>query len=207
MATKEFESEDEYKEHLLNEAITQGKIIIREGKDGHDGKDGVDGKDGKDGVDGKDGKDGVDGKDGKDGVDGKDGKDGNEIEPMQIADKLNTLDGVVEKSVIKGLEEELKKINKKLEDSDKTVVLGGGVSDKRVVMALRRMVTSETPSGAINGVNTTYTVSRDISSVINFTINGQFIHPDEYSVAGATITFDTALDSSLSGTSFTMTYV
>lgn len=65
---------------------------------------------------------------------------------------------------------------------------------------------SETPSGLINGSNTSYTTAHTITTVLNFAINGQYIHPGEYSVAGTTITFVTALDASLSGTSFTITY-
>lgn len=67
-------------------------------------------------------------------------------------------------------------------------------------------VYSETPVGAINGINTVYTVSNTITTVIGFWINGQFIHPSEYSATGTTITFVTALDASLSGTGFTISF-
>lgn len=65
---------------------------------------------------------------------------------------------------------------------------------------------SETPSGLVNGSNTTYTTVNAITTVINLTINGQFIHPAEYVVAGAGFTMGTALDSSLSGKGFTIVY-
>lgn len=65
---------------------------------------------------------------------------------------------------------------------------------------------SETPVGLINGVNVTYAVSFTIATILSFAINGQFLHPSEYSAAGTTITFNTALPASLSGTSFTIVY-
>ena len=58
-------------------------------------------KDGKDGKNGKDGKDGVDG---KNGVDGIDGVDGSPDTGKDIAKKLNTLKGVINKDVIIGLD-------------------------------------------------------------------------------------------------------
>lgn len=65
---------------------------------------------------------------------------------------------------------------------------------------------TETPVGAIDGVNTTYTVAHDIGTVMTFAINGMFIHPNEYIFTGDTITMATPLDSSLSGTAFTIIY-
>lgn len=50
---------------------------------------------------GKDGKDGRDGRDGKDGQKGLPGKDGSPDTPLEIADKLNTLEGAIDASVIK----------------------------------------------------------------------------------------------------------
>jgi len=45
---------------------------------------------------------GRDGIDGLDGLDGKDGKDGSPDKPKDIADKLNTLENVIDPKVIKG---------------------------------------------------------------------------------------------------------
>lgn len=145
--------------------------------------------------------DGKDGSDGLDGKDGEDGKDGSPDTPDQIANKLESLPErkKLKISAIKGLEERL----------DKKVFGrgGGGITDIGVKAALGRMLTPETPSGAINGTNKAYTVSNTISNVIAFAINGQTIHPSEYTTSGKTITFTTALDASLSGTSFTIVYV
>mgnify|MGYP001563209865 CR=1 FL=1 len=82
------------------------------GDRGETGKDSQDGRDGKDGKNGKDGRDGLDGRNGKDGKDGRDGKDGSPDTSEQIRDKLETLEGNerLDKSAIKGLDEEFKKI-------------------------------------------------------------------------------------------------
>ena len=66
---------------------------------------------------------------------------------------------------------------------------------------------TETPSGLINGVNVTYTTLNSITNVFSFAINGQHIHPSQYSKSGSTITIvGGALDASLSGTPFTIIY-
>lgn len=67
-------------------------------------------------------------------------------------------------------------------------------------------VYTETPSGLINGSNTSYTVLHTINNIFSFAINGQYIHPSDYSTSGDTITFGTALPSSLSGLPFTIVY-
>lgn len=65
----------------------------------------------------------------------------------------------------------------------------------------------ETPTGLINGSNTVYTTAHTITTVLGMWINGQFIHPSEYTVSGAGFTMSTALDASLSGTGFTISYI
>lgn len=74
-------------------------------------------------------------------------------------------------------------------------------------------VYTETPVGLINGSNTTYTVAHTINSIFSFAINGMYLHPQDiaagtgdYTFSGSTITFLTALPSSLAGTSFTIVY-
>lgn len=66
---------------------------------------------------------------------------------------------------------------------------------------------TETPSGLINSSNTSYTVLHSITTVFNICVNGQFLHPTvDYTFSGTTITLVTALDASLSGSPFTITY-
>ena len=64
----------------------------------------------------------------------------------------------------------------------------------------------ETPNEAIDGVETAFTVDNTITTVISIHINGQFIHPADYSVAGDTITFGVAPDAALAGLPFTVVY-
>lgn len=75
-------------------------------------------------------------------------------------------------------------------------------------------VFSETPTGLINGSNTTYTTTHSMTSILSFAINGTFLHPQDiaagtgdYTFSGTTITFLTALPSALAGTAFTVTYI
>lgn len=66
---------------------------------------------------------------------------------------------------------------------------------------------TETPTGTIDGANVTFTTANTITTVINFALNGQFIHPSEYSTAGSTITFVTAPAAGMSGLPFTVIYM
>lgn len=80
---------------------------------------------------------------------------------------------------------------------------------KKVIASTSSSITvyTETPSGLINGSNTTYTTAHTITNVYSFAINGQFLHPTtDYTFSGTTITMATALPASLSGTPFTITY-
>lgn len=173
--------------------------------------------------------------DGQDGKDGKDGKDGitpivgvdffTEKEKEVFANELVSLvlskipmpkDGVtpdmgeVVEQVIDAIKVQKKVGLNDMHDIDKLVDFlkrggfrGGGGSSSGSSTTFY----SETPSGAINGSNVTYTTAHQIATVINFTINGQYIHPSDYSVLGNTITFNTPLDASLSGLPFTIIYV
>ncbi len=82
------------------------------------------------------------------------------------------------------------------------------VNGTKVISAIGSSTTvySETPTGLVNGSNKVYTVLHTINTVIGMWINGQFIHPSEYATAGAGFTMVTALDASLSGTGFTISY-
>lgn len=65
---------------------------------------------------------------------------------------------------------------------------------------------TQTPVGAVDGANKTYTVTNTITTVISLIINGMYVHPAEYTVSGAGFTMGTAFDPSLSGTGFTIVY-
>ena len=198
----------------VGEVVSKLKMV--EGKEGEKGErgerglGGIDGKDGKNGRDGKEGKEGKEGESivgpaGKDGSDGIDGKDGSPDMAEDIRNKLELLQGDerLNKSAIKGLEEELKRI----EAIRGTSRVGGGTSAIGVAAAFPRILHKETPSGAINGSNTTYTVNHPINDILSLAINGMVITDDEYTFAGRTITITTALPAGLSGTSFRVVYL
>ncbi len=93
------------------------------------------------------------------------------------------------------------------------VVWADPTTHRLLVTASSTTVTvyTETPSGLINGSNTSYTVLNSINNIFSFAINGQYLHPyngtiGDYTFSGSTITFHTALPSALSGTPFTIVY-
>lgn len=71
---------------------------------GDKGDKGEDGKNGLNGKDGKDGRDGIDGIDGLNGKDGEKGEDGSPDTAEDIVKKINTLESVIERKTIKGLD-------------------------------------------------------------------------------------------------------
>lgn len=173
------------------------------GEKGEQGERGLDGKNGKDGKDGKNGTDGLSGLDGKDGVDGKDGKDGSPDTANQIKEKLESLEDKdrLDKSAIKGLDDELKRIEALPRG-------GGGVSAIGVRQAFKYIFHTEEPTGLINGVNTTYKVSTPIWAIIGFTLNGeQIAELPNYTFANRTITFSSALPAAYSGKDFEIKFI
>lgn len=65
---------------------------------------------------------------------------------------------------------------------------------------------TETPQGAVDGVNKTYTLLHAVHTVFSFEINGELIDSGQYAISGNTITFSTPLPASLSGTAFEVVY-
>lgn len=201
------------------------------GKDGYTPVKGVDYFDGKDGKDGKPGKDGLDGESivGPQGPAGRDGKVGPAGSPdtaAQIVAKLKSLKGKERLSY-----DDLKDLpppspaSKSIEIYDESGLIDGNLerinfagagvaasSDGRGTITVvitggsGGTVHTETPSGAIDGVNAVYTVPTDITTVFSFAIGGQFIHPEHYSTTGNQITLDAPLDASLAGMPFTIVY-
>ncbi len=87
------------------------------------------------------------------------------------------------------------------------VVWGDPTTHRLLVSSSATTVYTETPSGTIDGINQTYTTLHSINSIFSFAINGMFLHPTaDYTFAGNTITFGTALPASLSGLPFTVVY-
>lgn len=142
----------------------------------------------------------------KNGTDGNDGEDGVTPTNQQLIQLIKPLIPPPLKAEnpkaweVEGLDEYIRdRLPKKLG--------GAAHTDMGVQYTLGRIVQSETPSGAINGSNTAYTVSGPIHAVFSFAINGMAINDDEYTIAGNTITMNTAIPAELSGTSFRIKYV
>lgn len=84
--------------------------------------------------------------------------------------------------------------------------LGGGKVSAQPPTSSASTIYTETPTGLVDGSNKTYTTAHTITTVYSFAINGQFLHPADYSAVGTTITFVTALPVELSGLPFTIIY-
>lgn len=159
---------------------------------------------------------------------GKDGRDGENPDPMdvvplvlaalpdekeetgnEIIEKINNADSLIVKQAVEGIEE----LEKKLEDLKRQVteakpLLGIGVSDMRIRQAFKLILHTEQPTGAINGSNTVYTVTKPIFAVLSFSLNGETIAQlPNYTISGKTITFSTALPADYSGKDFEIKYI
>ena len=191
----------------------------KRGLDGRHGIDGLNGKDGKDGRDGIDGIDGRDGRDGKDGKSGKDGKDGKHADPEDVVALIKKKKSLKIEH-INGLEERLSPIEQKahsafIRGGGDTVKAGNNITISRDANGVTTINStggggggqaySETPGGAIDGVNKTYTTLNPIGTVLSLYYNGEAIHPSEYTVSGSGFTMGTALPV-ISGAAFTIVY-
>ena len=84
----------------------------------------------------------------------------------------------------------------------------GGVSDMRITQAFKNILKTEAPSGDIDGVNTTYTVTQPIFAVFAFSLNGEVIPQiPNYTISANTIEFSTALPAAYSGKDFEIKYI
>lgn len=108
-------------------------------------------------------------------------------EPKQLAKKLNTLEEVIEQKVIKGLEEKFDQFKNAIKNVSVNVSAskgGGGMGN----------IITETPSGTVNGVNDTFTLTSNVkSNSLILLWNGQFQRAGasfEYTLSGKTITFN-----------------
>ena len=150
---------------------------------GASGKDGADGKDGKKGIDGLDGINGVDGLSGKD---GEDGKDGSSDEPIEIAEKLNTLKEEVDIKVIKGLNNWMNNIKQLVKKKD-----SGGGGD---------IVKAYDLSSSLNGVTKIFTIPkvRKIISVHLSSVPGILRETTDFTYTSNSITFTAEIQASTS---------
>lgn len=118
-----------------------------------------------------------------------------------IRDSLELLQGDerLDKSAIKGLDEEFNGVRE---------ALSAGVTNLRIQQAFKYLLKTEAPVGAINGSNTTYTVKNDIFAVLAMSINGETIAQlPNYTIAGKSIVFSSALPAVYSGKDFEIKYI
>lgn len=134
----------------------------------------------------------------EDGLDGEPGEPGKDANPEVVAN-------LVTSQLWPLWEEELKKLREEI--AQRRLGGGGGTSAIGVQFALGKLIKHETPTGDIDGVNVTYTVTQDIHAVITFGINGMVLHDNEFSISGRTITMTTAIPAALSGTRFRISYI
>jgi hypothetical protein len=117
---------------------------------------------------------------------------------------INTGTTKIERARVEGLDEELQKLIEKIDSKPS----GGAVSNMRIQQAFKYILKTEQPSGAIDGVNTTYSVSQDIFAVLSFSLNGEVIAQlPNYTIAGKQIVFSTALPAAYSGKDFEIKYI
>lgn len=130
---------------------------------------------------------------------------GSPDKPEDVRNKLETLKGDerLDKSAIKGLQEEIATLRKEL-----SARAGASISNLRIQQAFKYILKTEAPTGAINSSNKSYTVSQAIFAVLSFSLNGETIAQlPNYTINGRTITFATALPSAYSGKDFEVKYI
>ncbi len=128
--------------------------------------------------------------------------------PEDIRNKLDSLKGNerLDKSAIKGIEEDIKRLDEKIASIPRGI--SGGVTNLRIQQAFKYILKTEEPVGDIDGVNTVYTVSQPIFAVLAFSLNGEVIPQiPNYTISGNKITFSTALPSAYSGKDFECKYI
>lgn len=128
--------------------------------------------------------------------------------------RLNEIEDIVkenllpEKTAIKSLEEKLDKLRRETKKTLSNIPRGGGTSAIGVAQAFKYILKTEEPTGDIDGVNTTYTVTQPIFAILSMSLNGETIAQlPNYTINGKTITFSTALPAAYSGKDFEIKYI
>ncbi len=141
---------------------------------------------------------GRDGIDGLDGLDGKDGKDGSPDKPKDIADKLNTLENVIDPKVIKGSGEYVNKADlnrtiSTLENQTRFLIQsnaskGSGTGTTTTINGLSGDITLS------EGNNITLNTSgSDIEINANFTQQGKYMTSGGAVWSGTGLTYDVSM--------------
>lgn len=128
--------------------------------------------------------------------------------PTQIREKLESLkdDERLDKSAIKGLDEEIDSVLKKVSNIASSA--SGGVTNLRIRQAFKYLLHTEQPAGLIDGANTTYRVQNEIFAILSMAINGEIIAQlPNYTISGKIITFASALPAAYSSKDFEIKYL
>lgn len=150
----------------------------------------------------------------------KDGKDGVSPDPSEVAAIASSaLEPLLEENtsaiaamdsylrdVIELFQEKITKLESAIEKAGS--VSRGGTSAMGVAQAFKFIAHTEEPVGAIDGVNTTYRVSRNIFWVAGFVLNGeQIAELPNFTYAGRVITFSSPIPADYSGKDFEIKYI
>ncbi len=104
--------------------------------------------------------------------------------------------------------EAIEGLQKELDEMKRVGRSGGGVTNMRITQAFKYILHTEAPVGAVDGANTTYTLSQPIFAILSMSINGETIAQlPNYTIAGKSFTFSVALPSDYSGKDFEVKYV
>lgn len=138
---------------------------------------------------------------------GEDGLPGVDADEETVAQKVTD---ILKPEITKSSEKLQKEIDLLKEEFSKrpTPTARGGVSALGVRQAFKYIAHTEAPSGNIDGNNTTYKVKNEIFWIAGFTLNGeQIAELPNFTYAGKTITFGTALPAAYSGKDFECKYI
>lgn len=143
-----------------------------------------------------------------------------DLRPMEerlnrrLSEIENKIPILPEEKNVEGMIQEVRdEMNIKLEEYDRKIATsgggrGGGTSAIGVRQMFKYIAHTEAPTGAINGVNTTYTVKNPIWFIFGFTLNGeQIAELPNFTYSGNTITFSSAIPAAYAGMDFECKYI
>lgn len=103
--------------------------------------------------------------------------------------------------------EDIEELEKEV-DALKKRPVSGGVTNMRIAQAFKYILHTEEPVGDIDGINLTYSVSQPIFAILSLSINGETIAQlPNYTIAGNTFTFSSALPSAYNGKDFEVKFI
>lgn len=127
--------------------------------------------------------------------------------PNDVINTINKADNLIDIERIDKFNDIIKKLEDKI-SSIQSSGRSGGTSAMGVAQAFKYIGKTETPTGAIDGANLTYTVKSNIWWIAGFMLNGeQIAQLPNFTYSGRTITFATPLPIDYSGSDFEIKYI